>query len=160
VSSLQGAPRLTHGIDIVVVLGESDVPRLVERFPPEDFYVDLKGAESAVREKSSFNMIDVNEGGKIDLWMLTDGPFDRSRFARRREVDVLGMKLQVSTPEDTILQKLKWARLSGGSEKQFLDALRVYEVQFDGLDREHLRHWVRELEIEDLYQRLQEEASI
>jgi hypothetical protein len=35
--------------------------------------------------------------------------------------------MKVSTPEDTILAKLRWANLSGGSEKQFTDALRVYE---------------------------------
>jgi len=29
--------------------------------------------------------------------------------------------------------KLKWAELSGGSEKQYTDALRVYEVQFEKL---------------------------
>jgi hypothetical protein len=28
----------------------------------------------------------------------------------------------------TILMKLRWAALSGGSERQFTDALRVYEV--------------------------------
>jgi len=37
-------------------------------------------------------------------------------------------EIWVSSPEDTILAKLRWANLSGGSEKQFIDALRVYEV--------------------------------
>lgn len=35
--------------------------------------------------------------------------------------------MKLSTLEDTILAKLRWANLSGGSEKQFTDALRVYE---------------------------------
>jgi hypothetical protein len=48
--------------------------------------------------------------------MLTDEPFDRSRFKRRRTEEVLGLKLAVSSPEDTILAKLSWAKRSGGRE--------------------------------------------
>jgi hypothetical protein len=37
----------------------------------------------------------------------------------------MGLEMQVSSPEDTILAKLRWAKLLGGSEKQITDALRV-----------------------------------
>lgn len=159
VSSLQGAPRLTHDIDIVVLLEEPGLEHLVELFPPEEFYLDRESAVRAVRDGSSFNLIDTREGSKVDFWMLTEEPFDRSRFARRRAMEVLGMKLVVSSPEDTILQKLKWAKLSGGSEKQFMDALRVYEVQSGKLDIDYLERWAGELEVKPLLQRLKEEAS-
>ncbi len=32
--------------------------------------------------------------------------------------------MKILNTEDTILMKLRWAKLSGGSEKQFTDALR------------------------------------
>jgi len=67
--------------------------------------------------------------------------------------------MQVSTPEDTILVKLRWAKLSGGSEKQFIDALRVYEVQYGNLDLNYLDHWVKKLEIEPLWKQLLDEAE-
>jgi hypothetical protein len=38
--------------------------------------------------------------------------------------------------------KLKWAKLSGGSEKQFTDALRVYEIQYVNLDLSYMETWV------------------
>ena len=158
VSSMQGAPRMTHDIDIVVLLEESDLDNLFERFPPEEFYLDRGSAARAVRDGSSFNLIDAHEGSKVDFWMLTDETFDRSRFARRRVEEVLGMRLVVSSPEDTILQKLNWAKLAGGSEKQFMDALRVYEVQSGKLNIDYLEHWAGELEVEPLLQRLKEEA--
>ena len=60
---------------------------------------------------------------------------------------------------DTILSKLRWARLSGGSEKQFGDALRVYEVQRPGLDLAYLERWTRELDLRELWERLLSEAS-
>jgi len=157
-SSIQGAPRLTHDIDIVVVLEESDLEHLAGLFPTDEFYLDRGSAVCAVKDGSSFNLIDTHEGSKVDFWMLTDEPFDRSRFARRRVEEVLGMRLVVSSPEDTILQKLNWAKLAGGSEKQFMDALRVYEVQSGKLDIGYLEHWAGELEVEPLLQRLKQEA--
>ncbi|MBT9162957.1 MAG: hypothetical protein DDT27_01522 [Dehalococcoidia bacterium] len=71
----------------------------------------------------------------------------------------MGVEMQVSTPEDTILAKLRWAKLSGGSEKQFTDALRVYEVQYGQLDIDYLKHWVKTLDIESLWKRLTNEAE-
>lgn len=159
VSSMQGEPRLTHDIDFVIVLNESDAHRLMERFPPERYYLDEKSILRAIEEHGMFNLIDSDEGTKVDFWMLTDDPFDRSRFARRLTEVVLGLRLMVSSPEDTILQKLKWAKLAGGSEKQFTDALRVYEVQYECLNIDYLRRWAAELEVELLLDRIQEEAS-
>ena len=70
------------------------------------------------------------------------------------------MRITVSSPEDTILAKLRWAKLSGGSEKQFTDALRVYEVQFRSLDMEYLHSWAKKLDVESMLQKLQEEAEV
>jgi hypothetical protein len=72
----------------------------------------------------------------------------------------MGIRMQVSSPEDTILAKLRWAKLSGGSEKQFTDALRVYEVQFGKLDLNYMERWVKKLDLESLWKRLKEEAEI
>ena len=60
-----------------------------------------------------FSLLQASEGDKVDFWLLTDDPFDIARFARRRAEPALGLKLFVSSPEDTILMKLRWAKLSG-----------------------------------------------
>jgi hypothetical protein len=36
-----------------------------------------------------------------------------------------GLKMQVSSPDDIILAKLKRTKLCGGSGKQFIDAIRA-----------------------------------
>ena len=56
--------------------------------------------------------------------------------------------MPVSTPEDTILQKPVWSRMSGGSDRQRLDARRVMEVQRPGLDIPYLREWASRLGVE------------
>jgi hypothetical protein len=133
VSSLQGEPRSTHDIDFVVAVDQSHVAAILSSFPPPRFYVDEQAARQAVRSQGMFNLIDTESGDKVDFWLLTDDPFDRSRFTRRCEQEVFGIRLKLTTPEDTILQKLKWAKLSGGSEKAFVDALRVFESVFKNL---------------------------
>jgi hypothetical protein len=128
-SSLQGEPRATHDIDLVIQITLQQLPELV------------------------------SEGDKVDFWLLTDEPFDQMRFSRKYVEDVLGMRLKVSSPEDTILQKLKWAMLSGGGEKAFVDALRVYEVQQGTLDLSYMEVWAGRIGIHELWARLKAEAE-
>ena len=70
-----------------------------------------------------------------------------------------GIALKVSTPEDTILAKLRWAKESGGSEKQFNDALGVYEVQRARLDLAYLDDWANRLDVAHLWARVKAEAT-
>ena len=159
-SSLQGEPRSTHDIDLVVNLPKSAVQSLLNTFSEPDYYLDEHSIIEAIDRGLMFNMIDTREGDKVDFWMLTDDPFDQSRFSRKYPEEVLGIQMLVSRPEDTILAKLKWANLSGGSEKQFVDALRIYEVQFENLDRQYLETWAATLRVNALLDRLKNEAEI
>jgi len=159
-SSLQGEPRTTHDIDIVVSLQQHQVNKLLDYFPSPHFYLDKNSIDDALQNKSMFNLIDVNGGDKVDFWILTEEQFDQSRFARKYSEEILGTRMYVSSPEDTILAKLRWAKLSGGSEKQFTDALRVYEVQHGKLDIAYLNDWVKKLNLESLWKRLQDEAEV
>lgn len=154
VSSLQGEPRSTHDIDLVISIEESLASKLAGAFPPPDYYLDEEAVRAAIRMRGSVNLIDLRGGDKVDFWILTDEPFDRSRFARRYTERFMGLEMQVSSPEDTILAKLRWAKLSGGSEKQFTDALRVYEVQFGKLDTAYLEFWAKKLDVQAIWQRL------
>jgi hypothetical protein len=159
VSSLQGEPRATHDIDLVVDLPVDAVLVLAATLADPDLYLDAKAAAEAVRCGGMFNLIDTASGDKVDFWPLTGEPFDRSRFGRRIVVESLGIRMPVSTPEDTILMKLKWAAASGGSEKQTTDALRVYEVQRDALDKQYLAEWAAQLGLTAALHELVERAE-
>ena len=106
-----------------------------------------------------FNMLDQTSGDKVDFWPLKDDRYDQESFRRRQRVTALGMDLFILSPEDTILSKLRWSKMSGGSERQITDAVRVYGVQRDVLDLAYLKHWAAELEVEDEFRRLEEQAE-
>jgi hypothetical protein len=159
VSSYQGAPRATHDIDLVVAISKADVPRLVSAFPPPDYYLDEQAVRTAIATAGHFNVLDVEGGDKLDFWLLTGSAFDESRFARRIIKDLGGLNAAISAPEDTILQKLKWSTKGGiFSERQFHDAIGVFELQAGRLDRAYLERWAAALGVEDLWGRLQAEA--
>ena len=158
VSSLQGEPRATHDIDLVVSISADAVTAAVTALSAPDLYLDATAVADAVQRREMFNLIDPSSGDKADFWILTDDDYDRARFARRRTVEVLGARLVVSAPEDTILMKLRWARETG-SEKQRIDALRVFEVQSGALDHDYLDAWADRLGIDPLLAELRAAAE-
>lgn len=140
---------------VVSVLGDIGIDHMVSGSIPSS----LQGEPRAIKNKSVFNLIDTKSGDKIDFWMLTDSVFDKSRFSRKYAEAFAGIHINVSSPEDTILAKLKWAQESGGSEKQFTDAIRVFEVQYDKLDLDYLREWAKKLSVEPLLREIEEKAE-
>ena len=147
VSSMQGEPRATHDIDLVVAASTDSIVAFLERFPPEEYYYDVDSAKEEIRRGGMFNILSMT-GDKVDIWALTDSEFDQSRFARKLQVEFLGLDVNISSPEDTILMKLLWSKQGGGSEKQLFDAAKVYDMQRDILDEEYLRAWIQKLGLE------------
>ena len=107
-----------------------------------------------------FNLLDTKTGDKVDFWALTESDFDRSRFERRVLTRAFGRAIAVTAPEDTVLQKLKWAAAVGGSERQLRDAIGVYEVQAGCLDEDYLDEWAGRLDVASLLARVRTEAVI
>jgi hypothetical protein len=67
VSSLQGEPRATHGIDVVVAIRPSSTAlaaSLKTAFPEPDFYLDEAAVRDAIVARGMFNLIDTREGDK------------------------------------------------------------------------------------------------
>jgi hypothetical protein len=159
VSSLQGQPRSTHDIDLVVALKTTAIDKLLAAFPAPQFYLNRDSIVEAIQAKDMFNLLEADSGDKVDFWILTDSDFDQSRFSRKYLEEFDRLKIYISTPEDTILAKLRWARLSGGSEKHFTDALRVYELQSGRLDMDYLNLWAKKLDVQSLWHKLQEQAE-
>jgi hypothetical protein len=158
-SSVQGEPRATHDIDLVIEVDVRVVDALVAAFGADAYFFDDLAARDALARRGMFNLIDTRSGDKIDFWPLTEEPFDASRFLRRTTTTAFDVDLSVSAPEDTILQKLKWAAASGGSERQVRDALGVYEFHLGTLDEEYLDRWASELGVAELLGEVRTAAS-
>lgn len=130
----------------------------------EDYYLSLPAIQQAVRQRSSFNIINTSTGFKVDVFVRKDRPFEQSAMARRRMVDLPdapGEPLSLYAPEDVLLFKFWWYRLGHESSyRQWDDVLGVLRVQADKLDAAYLDHWAAELGVADLLQRARRESGV
>jgi hypothetical protein len=75
---------------------------------------------------------------------------------RRREGDMLGANVFVaSSPRTTLISKLEWAKLGGGSELQLRDAAGILELRGGDLDVAYIERWIADLGLGRLWRRLQ-----
>ena len=67
---MYGEPRLTADIDVVLVLGERDIPALRAEFPESDFYVppeETLRLEAARSSCGMFNLVHHASQFKADI---------------------------------------------------------------------------------------------
>jgi len=155
-SSMGGEPRSTLDVDVVTELTAESLPQLVETLG-DRFYVPIDALRTAVHDKSSANVIDNVTSVKVDLFIAGGTPLDRSLLDRRVQVTVgdHGESLWVHSPEDILLQKLRWFRLGGErSDRQWRDVLGLVRVQGGRLDVGYLRIWAERLAVTDLLDRV------
>ncbi|MBP7281338.1 MAG: hypothetical protein KBA66_07175 [Leptospiraceae bacterium] len=157
VSSLYGEPRSTQDIDMIVSINRNHIANLVKHFPPPKYYLDEELIQIAIENEKMFNLLDTEEGDKIDFYIQKKEPYEIEKFQRRIKKSFLGMEVFFLSPEDLILSKLVWSKKSGYSEKQFHDVKGVVRVQKDNLDYPYLEKKVIELKLEEFWERLKKE---
>jgi hypothetical protein len=157
-SSFHGDPRATNDFDLVIDPHLDSLNRFVESLPA-DWYASKEAAQAALRQRSMFNVVDASSGWKADLIIRKDRPFSLREFSRGVSGTILGIKVAVVTPEDSILSKLEWSKESG-SDRQYRDALGVALLNLDSLDRSYLEQSAKELNIEESLTRLLQELDL
>jgi hypothetical protein len=139
-ASVYGEPRLTAGIDLVVLLRPADITALRRAFPDSDYYVppDETLRHEVARARGMFNLIHHASQFKADLYVAGSDPLHAWALAHRRRIDLGGGGAWIAPPEYVILRKLEYLR-EGGSDKHARDirfVLAATEVDHDFLDRE------------------------
>ena len=155
-SSVSGEPRSTLDIDLVVAMTRQAVEPFLAALGTA-FHADDHALRRAVRERSSVNLFHRATSTKVDLFIAGGSPLDRQAMQRRVRLRVASNPdrfLYVYTPEDILLQKLRWYRLGGEvSDQQWRDILGIVLVQENRLDEAYLRDGARLLNVMDLLDR-------
>ncbi len=161
-SSVHGIPRATIDGDVVAELQLRHCRPLADGLS-EKFLVSLEAIIEAVHHQKSFNAIHRENLVKVDVFAVEARGWQQSQM-QRRMLSPLGSEdsapVFLATPEDTILAKLDWYRLGGGtSDRQWGDVLGVIKVQGEILDVNYLRHWAGHLHLTDLLERALDEGG-
>jgi hypothetical protein len=135
-STAHGLPRSTQDLDLVIdPPSAAAIEALLASIPAGEYYLDADAARDALRRRSMFNVIDLASGWKVDLILRKNRAFSRDEFERRMKMTVLGIEVFVASPEDTIVAKLEWSKLAGGSERQRRDVAGIIATIGATLDR-------------------------
>lgn len=143
-----GRPRASHDIDFVVDLFPKDVQRTVQALAslPSEFTVYPESVREGIEQRNIFQIYHKPTIMKIDVWLLTNDPFDQVRFKRKKYVNIIGKNVSIASAEDTILQKLRWYK-EAKIEKHIIDAAFVYQIQGKRLDKRYITAWAKKLGI-------------
>ncbi len=148
-SMAYGEPRMTIDVDIVAELAVENVPNMIAAFPAPDYYVSEQAAIDAVRRKAQFNIIHLPSGLKVDVIIPPQTDFTASERKRVRKLASTGeYSAWFASPEDVILNKLTYFRISGGaSQKHVRDIGGMIKLLGDKLDQGYIETWAEKLNV-------------
>lgn len=135
-----GIPRSTRDIDLLVSIQVPDsIPRLMDRLSPVVNFDQQATFDTLTWGTRYAGVFSGTPPFKVELFETFDDPFVVSEFQRRRKVFVplLDRETWLPTPEDVVVQKLRWGR-----NKDLDDARDVLAVQGpETLDMEYIEGW-------------------
>jgi hypothetical protein len=154
--TLHGMIRTTQDSDIITEMRPEHIQRFISSLENE-FFIDEEMIADAIRRNSSFNILHRDTMFKVDVFIPSPNPFQKSQFARaQRQAFELEkeMSAKFASAEDTILSKLEWYRLGGEtSERQWRDILGVLKTRAGEPDLEYMKKWAKDLNVADLLER-------
>jgi hypothetical protein len=154
-SIIYGEPRLTHDLDLVVMIKTGDMERFVQAFPSTEFYcppVEVIRMEIERPHRGHFNLIHHETGAKADIYLAGEDELHRWALSKRREFDIEGERVWVAPPEYVIIRKLEYFR-EGGSEKHLRDIGGMLELSSDQIDFKELEEFVHRYSLEEEWQK-------
>ena len=134
--------RTTQDLDIVLELTEEELENFLDSFPEHYFHEPTIVTE--IKRKGMFNLIDFNTGYKIDFILRKNSAYAKTAFSRRWLSEDFGTPIWVIALEDLLLAKLLWIQQIY-SDRQANDIQQL--LTDDNVDRDYLRFWIKELNI-------------
>lgn len=133
--AIWGRVRFTADIDLVVELKTNDIDILASDLLrlSEFGYVDKDAMREALANQGEFNFIEGGSGIKVDFWVKSNLP----ELNRCVSKDILGRQVCFISPEDLILSKLRWYKISPSS-RHIEDVESILKISGDKLDKDYL----------------------
>ena len=133
-------PRATNDVDLVVKATARQFDQLFDQLG-DDFELDPQQKIETITMTKRWEMTYLPVSFRVELFELSEDPFDQTRFERRvlQDVEALQRPAWVPTVEDVLIQKLRWGRM-----KDLADAVNLAAFHKDSMDWRYVRDWVKE----------------
>lgn len=143
-SNAYGIARATKDADFVVQTDELKRRAFLKLLPPDFVVDDQVTFETVTGHRRQILKVPVVPY-VIELFDLSGEAYDQTRFARRKRSEFSGRPLWLPSPEDVVVQKLRWASLAKRPQ-DLIDACNVLKVSGDVLDWPYIEKWCEKLE--------------
>jgi len=136
-----GRPRFTADIDIVIELIPRDINLLAKELLALDknVYISKEAIQDALEKRGEFNFIHPQSSLKVDFWIVKDN-FNKQEIKRGIPKKIGNQRINFVSPEDLILSKLLWYKLSK-SDRQLEDIKSVLKISKVNL--KYLKNWAK-----------------
>ena len=146
--SVWGRPRYTADLDIVIEINTKErieelADALLKKFKVG--YLDKAAALVAYKNKGEFNLIEPEYGLKADFFVIGSDEHQKLEIKRAKSKKIGSKIVKIISPEDLIIAKLKWYRISQ-SDRQLEDIATVLEA--GNIDKKYLHSWIEKLGLE------------
>ena len=135
-----GEPRMTHDIDLVVMLTNDDVEKLGKIFPSDQFYIPPKEVirvEMSRSTRGHFNIIHFDSAFKADIYMTGNDKLQLWGMANRRRWSIDNTEFWIAFPEYVIIKKLHYWEESE-HEKHIRDIEAMLQFQEKNISSEEI----------------------
>ncbi len=135
-----GVPRSTRDVDLLVAANvEGGINAVIAKLEPFAAFDAQVVFDTLTWGRRHVGQSRSSPPFKVELFEMFDDPFVQSEFARRQKIFIpmLGRAAWLPTPEDVVVQKLRWGR-----SKDLDDARDVLAVQGpETLDMAYIEKW-------------------
>jgi hypothetical protein len=144
-SIVYGEPRLTHDIDIVILLEAHGANKILNAFPPKEFYcppLEVIKNEALRSNRGHFNIIHHESGFKADIYLTGSDEFQKWALTNKNEIEFSGKKLFIAPPEYVIIKKLEFYR-EGQSQKHLTDIKNMLALSGNQINSDLLEKFIK-----------------
>ena len=151
-SGIHGVYRYTNDIDIVADIPVEKIHLLAAALG--DFYADSDTMIDAIQSRTSFSIIHLELMIKVDIFLKANEDWTDEVWRRRTLTPISTdgtLRAYLPSPEDAILQKIRWFQLGGGaSDRQWSDVLGMLKMRSGTLDYDYMKEWAAHLNLSQL----------
>jgi hypothetical protein len=162
-STVQGEPRYTRDVDIALHFRPSQVEPLIRSLEESDFFFSAAAIRSSITGWNYFDLLHKKLFIKVDCYVRPEAGIHAEEIRRAMRIQVGSSPadvLSVATPEDTVIQKLVWYRMSDEvQDHQRRDVVGILRTWRGKLDDAYMDRWSTTLGVADLLDRVRKEAA-
>ncbi len=138
-SNMYGNPRGTQDADFVLDPETDTLSQVAARVTPT-YELDPQAYFESVTMTTRYVFHAQDHEFKAEFFLLSNDAHDKERFRRRRLGHFENRPVNVPSPEDVVVAKLRWI-LRARRPKDIGDVKSVLATQQNRLDWDYIRHW-------------------